>query len=472
MQNPSPENSSSFSRDLKLEKTADLLAGLGNHEAKLLTLLAMGLNDHYLSGSQLGNKFRAFIGQDAEWIPSINVPFGYCQNSLEPLGHVVEGRVKGHRGPTVAYKISEHGKKTGIPYAGLLAQWSLRYPEISLQQVFGPTHSKGEVRAPESRIQLITELLTTPDLPLSLTDAIDTEPEYWEGRRYVRRLANISSASDALELAGILKVDRLAQEGNTREFIISDPARSLVSTRTPHSETVDMFYDFVKQCNQLGKERFNFEEALTYILGVVQQKASSLDPSVIRSKLISLLVIRPNEERGVNHNLPLPGIQRLESYNNGSVTKLQINEAHHNALENLMNIVLAIADEDPEVIAQGFGATRFIWSNLEARRALIAKAKFFSNNATKIPLEQMTEQLIALLKDSDRTLDTKTLHDMYVSEYSRPISKATLLRALGHAASSELVVVSKERRNPSIRKLSNFYGISSIGRAAVNAEVS
>ena len=140
-----------------------LLAGTGNHEAKLLTLAVIASQpDTYFSETKIYNELKNRQGEEPAWKLNKGVPFKYCLNSLEPIGAVVEGQAKGSLGPIVAYKASEFGVNHGLPLAGALLDWSLKNPDFSLIQIFGSTNSKSEVRSPEVRLRIYNELLTEP----------------------------------------------------------------------------------------------------------------------------------------------------------------------------------------------------------------------------------------------------------------------------------------------------------------------
>src|SRR3989344_4469669 len=207
---------------LPSHETVELIAGAGNHEAKLLTLIYLYKEGTYLNRYRMGKGFRDFLGPAPEWEPNIRMPYGYCAQSFEALGQVVRGRVESHRGYSIAYSISERGIAVGMPLAGMLAEWSLQHPEISLQQVFGPTHSKGVTRAPQHRLNLIMELLTSSKPGLSLAEIAGVNAPNWRSQKYHTVLTNTDSAARGLEAFGIVRTEHVS-DFNSREYEIISP---------------------------------------------------------------------------------------------------------------------------------------------------------------------------------------------------------------------------------------------------------
>src|SRR5688572_9235326 len=92
---------------LEEEKLFQLIDGIGNIEAKLLTTALITLQPHaYFTRTILARELVGRQGQHVQWKPSDRVGMGYCQKSLEPIGAVVKSTVKGRTGPIDAFKAS------------------------------------------------------------------------------------------------------------------------------------------------------------------------------------------------------------------------------------------------------------------------------------------------------------------------------------------------------------------------------
>lgn len=163
----------------------NLLAAIGNHEAKAITLLIMRPGEIYTRW-ELFKEFLRAQGEVKGWQLTRDVPFGYCEESLSPIGLVAKEALNPDLS-TYGYSKTEYGKETGDPIAGLLLDFSLRHPDISLIDLFGHTvSSKGELtispglqfkrRAPIARLSIFRALLQAPHLPITETGLLKMIP--------------------------------------------------------------------------------------------------------------------------------------------------------------------------------------------------------------------------------------------------------------------------------------------------------
>ncbi|MBI4039122.1 hypothetical protein HY384_04155 [Candidatus Daviesbacteria bacterium] len=165
----------------------NLLASVGNHEAKGVLLVAMDPHTIYNRPSA----HRLFIdvqGSYVSWRMNVNGPFQYLQNSLEPTGLVAK-EVLNPDLSTYGYIKTEYGQNVGEPFIGALISFLERHEDVSLRQLFGSTASsffktdnspvpedtlRDKVRSPLNRFRIFWELLTqklpikTYELALSL----------------------------------------------------------------------------------------------------------------------------------------------------------------------------------------------------------------------------------------------------------------------------------------------------------------
>jgi hypothetical protein len=154
-----------------IDRTDELgfVSGFANHEAKSLLLLRLAESGEELGDSAMGASFREFIGPDAPWYPNPAVPYrSYCVGGLEIAGHATRVIKPGGSTWSDAFKISRLGKRIGVPAAGLILDWSLEYPNISVQQVLGSAQTAGTVRAPQTRVEVLSRLVEQPAAGLSM----------------------------------------------------------------------------------------------------------------------------------------------------------------------------------------------------------------------------------------------------------------------------------------------------------------
>lgn len=136
------------------EELGNLLAAFGNNEAKAVTLIAMRKGVIY-SEYDLYSAVIEKQGEGVGWRQSRGVPFAYCRSSFENIGLVAKS-VSDPVLETWGYLKTDYGEELGDALAGLLLDFSLRHPEVSLYDIFGSTASRGEKKEVESSLGLIS----------------------------------------------------------------------------------------------------------------------------------------------------------------------------------------------------------------------------------------------------------------------------------------------------------------------------
>ena len=170
---------------LSHQELIDLVAAFGNHEAKALVLGLMQPDTIYFP-IDASRMIRGAQGSFRAWGMSSRGPFNYMGQSFDPIGLVAK-KVETNDGlQTTGFIKTEKGRTLGDSFAGLLLDFSLRYPKYSLIDLFASTNTKQTVtedgvskkRAPSTNIKLFWELATTklPTTASRLMEAIG-EPD-------------------------------------------------------------------------------------------------------------------------------------------------------------------------------------------------------------------------------------------------------------------------------------------------------
>jgi len=143
----------------------DFLNGASNHELKLLTgAVILAYPDIAFSPALQRRALSDGQGDHEAWKIETSIPKNYCINSLEPIGAVVKTTIRGEQGALVtAFEAEPVHREVRLACIGTLLGWSLEYPDMSVQQVFGTTASHTNIRAPEMRYRSYTALLTGND---------------------------------------------------------------------------------------------------------------------------------------------------------------------------------------------------------------------------------------------------------------------------------------------------------------------
>jgi len=146
------------------DESRGLLSAIGNHEAK--TLVTAVINSQPSLGFSVRQLEREMVtrqGENPSWHINSGTLADYCTESLLPIGAVArEEEVYGSRMRRV-YSASDFGVERGLPFVGAVMEWSLAYPQHSIQKLLGITAVTGEsARAPITSYLIMQELLTNP----------------------------------------------------------------------------------------------------------------------------------------------------------------------------------------------------------------------------------------------------------------------------------------------------------------------
>ncbi len=182
---------------LSTKEMENLIASVGNSESKAATLLVMKPGIIY-SGYALQQELIKSQGPNPTWKMDHQGVMHYCERSFEPIG-LVAGEVTDELSRRVGFVKTKYGEEVGDPFAALLADYSLRHPNLSLYTLFGATLSSGKgkevtddteyrKRAVSARLKLFWEL-TTADLPLRVANLGDETGE--DRVQLAQHLANL-----------------------------------------------------------------------------------------------------------------------------------------------------------------------------------------------------------------------------------------------------------------------------------------
>ncbi len=139
---------------LDLEGRLNSILNVVNTELKSVTLLH--LDDHAVNGD--GIIERISNNCKGGYLPNPLTFSAYCLHSFLPIGAVAKEEVIRDDGSImVGYRLTESGKKYGLPIAMFSLKWAEEYGE-SLFNTFGATSSPGDIRAPFARAKILETL--------------------------------------------------------------------------------------------------------------------------------------------------------------------------------------------------------------------------------------------------------------------------------------------------------------------------
>ena len=426
-------------------ETCELFAGAANHEAKIVTALVLAAEpDRFFAKGSLTNAVTERQGINPGWKQNRGAAFSYCRDSLEPIGQVVHGIAYGSgslKNTLVqAYRFNADAPPEDLAAIGLVADWSLKWKDLSAQTALGSTASRGDSRASEARMDVLLELATSPSLTMATSE--------------IAGLSNIvpktrTSCIDQLEEQKLVVVETV-EDNNDREFVIENNQytgrRPLENLRL---ET-RLVYKFLGQ-KEVG-DKFTKEDLLDYVARRVIQLEPDYDLAVVRDQLTMKLA---------RDNLELPGIQRLQNYNGdtGTRTRVSLASEYAEALKELVGIVVGINDRDPALIAHGRKRAKEIISNPQNVHDLMAKALRFSSGAQSAGAEATTEAIISLVARADTPLDAVAVQEG-LKRRGIKLGVQTVRRYLQELGESGELQPSRIRKDPTAMRTVLAYAIA------------
>ncbi len=417
-----------------------LLNGVGNHEAKLLTTALIGSQpERWFTRNGLHSELIGCQGGNVAWRVSSTLPRNYCDDSLEPIGAVVASEIEGKRGPVHAFHSTEFGKTWGLAFAGGLLDWSLRYPDVSLQKLFGKTNSATAVRSPETRLQLFTELLTNPDSEVSFTDVTRSISD----NRF--SLPNINRHFHDLERLGIVSITTTMQDFNPI-LEVSDPTyRHLSISLEETSIGTRTVYKAI--------ERLYITEEKEVTLERVLELCQEIEPGVDIQPIYRQLVKATSDK-----SFRYPGLTLTDR--NGAPIKrnsVKIEPAHVEAIEGLLQTLDSL--QNPQNSQAFIDKANDILSNPNACSTLMEKAQRFSAvYAGSVEGSEVTNQrLISIIRELGSVTALEVRDEL--SKRGRDLNRQTVMRLLGSLAQTGKISAFEEQLDPRKRNKIKRYSM-------------
>lgn len=370
------------------EELGNLLAAIGNNEAKALTLLAMKKGSIYTERG-LHSSLMELQGDIKGWNLDTKCPFGYCQHSFENIGLVVQGVSDQIRG-TWGYIKTEYGAEKGDALAGLLLDFSLRHPDVSLYRIFGATSSKGKqkefdgtigkiefrMRSPLSRIKLFWELVTSsqPLTPAMLGVATGVSSENFH--KYLQPLRD----------AGLVHYEYAPQDQKYGRYQVSENAPLVAPPpRKGHPKQTKFVWDLLSKDPNRDWTLSEIVNAYNVYVNA-QLKEGEVSEDKNRQYINSTL--RHLEREGYVYN---PGFSRERS------SIAWVDERQRLILTDLLTIIYEFQEQNEDFIRRG-SMLAYNFTNEEVS-ALMAKAKENSYGVSSVSQDVSKEEILEYLRE-------------------------------------------------------------------------
>lgn len=406
----------------------ELASQVLNHEAKLVVLMTLDGQPSALTCSQLHKQMTEPQQDYTTWTPSNMTGYQYCRQSLVPAGAVTEELVTTPRQANVrAHRLTEYGQRLAVPGAGFLSDWSLRYPNVSIQDLLGGTNSSGEFRAGETRTRVLEAALANPsgdNLSVRAAFAEGVDPD-WESVEYKLERTRVSKAVSALALAGVLNSETV-QFDDDRELLIVDPQMPEGLANHPHFEVAIALYEVLATLDAQREDKdsplaISYDEAIVLTLNRLTEQGIDADVQKVRRGIHNAYF----SERSYK------GITKADPgrFNDGRLTRFSMNDAHRDAVEEFLLILQVLEDGNDRTYAEGHAMLQSVKSNSAQRAQLMSKAFTFSPYAQKKSTLTTAAEVKTLITEiGQATLDE--LADAYRDMANRPIKSEGLRNIL------------------------------------------
>lgn len=405
----------------------ELASRVLNHEAKLMVFMALSEQATALTAVQLHKRVTEPQKEYETWTPNTLGASLYCRQSLIPADTVSEEQIRLRRAEVRAYRLTDCGRNLAVPAAGFLLDWSLRYPEVSLQNLLGCTNSSGQVRAGETRVRILEGALVSPQGgKLSVrdlfADGVDTD---WESVGYKQERTRLSKAVNALATAGVLHWETV-EFNDDRELLIVDPRMPEEVATHPNYEVAQALYEVIADLDTDRQNKdspllIGYNDAVVQTLRKLSEKGLDVDPQKVR--------------RAVNNayfsETMYKGITKADStrFNDGMLTRFRVNDEFRDGLEEFLCILGLLEDIDDRTYQEGLKLLRSIRQNPPQRAQIMRKAFVFSPHAQKKSVLTTAREVESLISD----IGQGTINDIttaYREKVGRPIQSESLRNIL------------------------------------------
>lgn len=383
----------------------DLLPALGNHEAKALTLIAMGDGNLYTDAD-----LRTKLG----WGGRRGVLTGYCRNSLAPIGLVVKEAIDSD-GRVWGYKITDAGITDGIPLAGGLLQWSLDHPRFSLHQMLGATPSRiprdedqesngGRKRAAETRFRIFWELSTNPSNKIRVADIVASLEEY---------STLISQHIENLDRLGVIACESTKPGQPFAHYKLGEnPPNTLPH---PYRTSLMLTGDVYRILQQNPGKYLSIEQVIKILVGMESRYKEYRD-------------LTP-EVSGALASLQRQGYADVEKFHRGVQSEIRFTDEQKEAMASLVSVVDAFQRQDPIIYLQGESSARSFLVDQDRINILINKARENSPRARAMDSKE-TFSLISSITDRYPNSTAEEVQRILAEEYDKPLTRNSLRKLL------------------------------------------
>ncbi len=404
-----------------------MLSGIANHEAKALTLAYMCSQADFtteFASEDLDRGLLQIQGGTPAWRQSPGLPLKYCEQSFEPIGGVVKSKILRRNRWIAAYELTDKGRNEGLALAGLILDWSIRYPEVSVQDVFGNTQSKTANRSPANRLAILESILTSADEAPSFPEIAADHPDKTDFENVIWNMRGSS-----FEKVTSISTNRKNYDPLLSLYVPEVDVRKPRQKMKPETQAIYRTLEYLRDTN--GIEAISMND----FVDLVEETNTDIDPKLVRKALMMQVV---SGKKG------LIGIALAENgrgeLGDEKASRISIKPEHQEAISELVNALhnfrFGIGHQNWRDVALA------ITANPEFASHIMAKAY---ENSPKIRARRNPESLgsaiVSIIQAQADSLSVPQLREKLADEKNILVGKNAIRNVLGRLVSSSILVV-------------------------------
>ena len=414
------------------QELGNLVAAIGNHEAKAILLGLMSPHTIYT----LPDAHGLIVGAQhpVAWRIDRKGPFDYMSDSFAPIGLVAQEITIRDNLETFGFVKTKKGETLGDTLAGFLLDFSLRYPDISLIDIFGSTQSpsrksvetdesdNSKKRSPITRIKILWELATVPSSEPVRTS--DIAQEIGEDRNavgnHLMRLSEMGIATYVSHSYG----ESECQFSLNPSF----PKDEKPSQFKGYALATQFVWDAVRQSPD---RKWNTESMTIHFA----QKTNRQFPLKNISKYISH-ILRSLATQGY--------VTEERLFDHNSRSSISLSEQQRLLITDLLTALYRFQQQDSQDVAFGLARLKDIISQPGLVSILLGKAKRHSPHANPLPLEDTSIKILAIIRKNSN-ITRKEIRELFAAQGDRKLSKNSIARLLLDLVQDKKVIESTEK---------------------------
>lgn len=417
------------------EQVDNLLSSIGNSEAKCATLLVMKTGKIYKMGD-LRQELIAAQGKNIGWRMAYPVPFSYCEWSLAPIGLVAKEALYPNLN-AYGFTKTDYGETVGTALAGLFLDFSRRYKDISLEQVFGSTISTSKPKTIASESGSIDYKKRSPGIRLKIFRQL------LEEALPVREVDLVEKVSESAQLIG--QHLRELGKNNIINYESSKYGQSYSEYKLSpeESRTTPPVYREYTHATQTVYEILRGSPDRLWTLDQMVNAYIQLNPRDANKKEISIK----------NLNLLLSGIlSHLNKNGYATVQKFHairqslviLSEAQKVVLSDLVKIIDGIKEQDPLVVEEGLRLSRYFLSHPEEISRLMAKAREKSSMANRTYLIETRLNILSIVEGKPN-VSPEEVRELLEVQYGKKLKSSRVREIIKDMVAKKLIISLREK---------------------------